>query len=108
MELWQELEHKRADLNASIKLLRTHGEKLAQAEHDYKVSLSQEALKLKADGMAVGMINLVIYGLKTVAELRLKRDIAQTMYDTNQEHINVMKLQMRIIENQLRREWDNA
>jgi len=107
MELWQELEQKRNELNTSIKLLRSNGEKLAQSEHDYKVALSQEALKLKAEGMAVGMINLVVYGVKEVAQLRLKRDIAQTMYDANQEHINVMKLQMRIIENQLKREWES-
>ena len=59
------------------------------------------------EGMAVGMINLVVYGVKEVAQLRLKRDIAQTMCDANQEHINVMKLQMRIIENQLKREWES-
>jgi hypothetical protein len=64
-------------------------------------------LRLKADGMAVGMINLIVYGSKDVAQLRLKRDIAQTMYDANLEHINVMKLQLRIIENQLKREWES-
>jgi hypothetical protein len=107
MELYQELEQKRNELNTSIKLLRNNGEKLAQAEHDYKVELSKEALRLKADGMAVGMINLIVYGSKDVAQLRLKRDIAQTMYDANLEHINVMKLQLRIIENQLKREWES-
>ena len=107
MELWQELEQKRNDLDISIKRLRTHGNDLAQAEHDYKVAVSKEALKLRDEKMAVGMISLVIYGIKEIATLRLKRDIAQVMYDANLEHINVMKLQLRIIENQLKREWES-
>ena len=107
MELWQEIEKKRSELDASIKLLRQNGNSLAEAERNYKVIQAQEVLKLREQGMAVGMIDKVIYGIKEVADLRFKRDIAQVMYDTNQEHINVMKLQLRIIENQLKREWES-
>ena len=35
----------------------------------------------------------------------IKRDIAETMYQTNLEYINTTKLQLRILENQLQREW---
>ena len=33
--------------------------------------------------MPITLINQIIYEIDEVAELRLKRDIAQTMYDTN-------------------------
>ena len=97
------------ELTTSIKLLRKNGNDLAEAERDYKVCLRQEALKLRAEkNMPVTLINQIIYGVPEVAEKRLKRDIAQTMYDTNQEHINVCKLKLRLLEAQLEREWGDT
>lgn len=98
-----------AELTASIKRLRANGEKLAIAERDYKITLRQEALKLRAgDNMPVTLINNVIYGVPEVAEKRFKRDVEQANYDANKEHINVTKLKLKILENQLSREWGNT
>lgn len=55
--------------------------------------------------MAVTLINQIIYGIPEVADKRFKRDIAEAMYQTNLEYINTTKLQLRILENQLQREW---
>lgn len=108
MELLEELQRKNKELTQSIKLLRENGTKYAEAERDYKVKLRQEALKLRQDKkMPVTLIDLVIYGVPEVAELRFKRDVAEAMYNANQEHINVTKLQIKIIESQLSREWHN-
>lgn len=93
------------ELNASIKRLAQNGTKLAEAEKEYKMRLREEVLKLRAEKMAVTLIDLIIYGVPEVAELRLKRDIAKTIYETNQEHINCTKLKMRILEGQISREW---
>lgn len=93
------------ELTQSIKTLRKNGEKLAEAERDYKITLREEVLKLRADEMPVTLINLTIYGVANVAALRLKRDIAQSMYDANKEHLNVCKLKLRILEGQMQREW---
>ncbi len=101
-----EMQTKDQKLNQSLKLLRKNGTELAQAERDYKVALSEKALKLRADeDMPVTLIDKVIYGLPDIAELRLKRDIAEVTYKANQEAINVYKLQMRLIDNQVAREW---
>ena len=51
------------------------------------------------------MIDKVVYGVPEIAELRFKRDIADTVYQANLEAINSTKLQMRILENQISREW---
>lgn len=99
------LQKKVAELEASVKMLRQTGKDAALAERDYKVALRTEALKMRDAGTAVGMITLTIYGVPSVADLRLKRDIAQTLYDANKEHINATKLEMRIIEEQIKREW---
>ena len=96
-----------AKLNTSIKMLRKTGTDYAEAERDYRILLRQEALKLKDDGMAVTLIDKVVYGIRTVAEARMKRDIAEALYKANQESINVLKLQIRILDNQIGREWGN-
>ena len=56
--------------------------------------------------MAIGMIDKTCYGIPSVAEARYKRDIAQITYDANQDFINSIKLQLRLIESQITREYE--
>ena len=108
MDLYEQITNLMAELTASIRKLRDNGVKLAEAERDYKLTLRQEALKLRAGDMPVTLINNVIYGVTEVAEKRFKRDVEQANYDANKEHINICKLKLRLLENQLSREWNNA
>lgn len=105
MELYDELILEKSKLDSALRTLRKNGTTLAQAEHDYKVELSKKVLQMRDDGMPATLINLVIYGEKDIARLRLNRDIAQTTYEANQEAINICKLKMRLIESQIAREW---
>jgi hypothetical protein len=104
----QKLEKLNKDLTQSVRLLRKNGEAFAKAERDYKVRLRQEALKLRAGDMPVTLIQQIVYGIEEVAELRYKRDIAQTTYEANKEAINVFKLQIRCLESQIQREWNSG
>jgi len=108
MDLYEEVMRLMGELTASIKKLRTNGANLAEAERDYKITLRQEALKLRAGDMPVTLINQVIYGVPAVAEKRFKRDVEQANYDTNKEFINVTKLKLRILEAQVQREYGIA
>lgn len=108
MDLYQELQKKTIDLDKSIKSLRTNGTAYAQAEKDYKVRLRLECLRLRDEGMAVGLIDKTCYGIPEVAELRYQRDVAEAVYKANQEAINSIKLQMRLIESQLQREYGQS
>lgn len=108
MDLYEEIQRLMLELTASIKKLRTNGANLAEAERDYKITLRQEALRLRAGDMPVTLINNVIYGVPEVADKRFKRDVEQANYDANKEHINVTKLKLRILEAQLSREWGAA
>lgn len=92
-------------LNTSVVKLRDYGRELAEAEKNYKITLRQEALKLRSDGMAVTLINQIVYGIPEVAQKRFNRDIAETMHQTAIENINSIKLQIRILESQVQREW---
>ena len=108
MELYNELQAKTRELEISIKSLRQSGTNYAQAEKDYKILLRQECLKLRDEGMAIGMIDKTCYGIPSVAEARFKRDVAEAVYKANLEAINSIKLQMRLIESQLDREYGAA
>ena len=107
-DLWQELRSKSQQLETSIKSLRRTGAEYAQSERDYKVLLRQECLKLKDDGMAIGLIDKTCYGIPSVAEARFKRDVAEVVYKANQEAINSLKLQLRLIDSQINRDWGQA
>mgnify|MGYP004526024317 CR=1 FL=1 len=109
MNLFNDLQDLTNRLNQSIKLLANYGRDLAESEKNYKILLRQEALKLRAEkSMPVTLIQQVVYGIPEVAEKRFKRDVAEAMYQTAQENINSIKLQIRVIENQLQREWANT
>jgi len=107
IDLIQELQQKMDELNVSLRHLRKTGTAYAQAERDYKILLRQECLKLKDEGMAIGMIDKTCYGIPSVAEARFRRDVAEVTFKANQEAINTIKLQIRILGEQIQREWTN-
>lgn len=106
MDLVNDLETLIVRLNKSVMKLKEYGNELAEAERDYKITLRQEALKLRQEkNMPVTLISQIIYGVPEVANKRFKRDVAETMRDTALENINSIKLQIRIIESQIQREY---
>lgn len=106
--MWDEIKKKSKRLDKAIKQLATNGIDLAEKEKEYKIALNKKALELRAEDMPVTLINQVIYGYDDIALLRLARDTAQVKYNTNLEYINTIKLQIRILENQMQREWGNT
>lgn len=105
MDLYNELENKIKELEVSIRSLRKTGCNYAEAEKEYKILLRQEVLKLRDEGQAIGVITLICYGIPSVAEARFKRDTAEAIYKANQEAINSIKLQLRLLESQIQREY---
>ena len=108
MELYEELMSKTRMLDASVRELRKNGTAYAAVERDYKVLLRQECLRLRDEKMPVGLIELTCRGIPSVAKARFDRDVAEAVYKANMEAINSLKLQMRLIEGQLDREWRAA
>ena len=108
MDLVLELQEQIDKLNVSIKELRKSGSEFASAEREYKIKLREACLQLRKEGMAVGMIDKVCYGIPAVADARFQRDIAETKYKANLEAINVFKLNIKIIQNQIDKEFSNG
>lgn len=104
-DLIQDIGAKSALLDAAIKQLGIRGKAYAQAEHDFRVALRKKILEERSKGTPVTIINDVCRGDPEVAKLRLERDIALTVYESAQEAINGFKLQIRILDSQIEREW---
>lgn len=100
-----DIQRKVDELEVSIKSLRKTGTDYAAAERDYKIALRKRTLELRAQDMAVGIIDKCIYGEPDVAEKRFKRDCAEAIYKANLEHINATKLEIRILSEQINREY---
>ena len=105
MELWQQIEEKNKLLDRAINDLAKNGYDLAEKEKNYKIAVKKKVLELRAENMPVTLIQLTIYGYDEIATLRFDRDNAEVKYNSNQEYINLLKLQIRILESQLNREY---
>ncbi len=106
MDLMNTLEDKIEYLEKSIKTLRKTGEEYAKAYTDYRIALAEELLKLKNEGMAVTIAYDIARGKREIAKLKYDEICKEAIYKANQEAINSIKLQMRIIENQIGREYN--
>ena len=108
IELWNEIQEKQKMLDKAIKELAQNGYNLAECERDYKIAVNKKALELRSQDVPVTLINQVIYGYEDIAKLRFERDTAQVKYNANLEYIQTIKLMIRILENQLSREYGNT
>lgn len=92
-------------LEAALVELPKRGRVSAQTEHDYRVAMAQETLKLREAGYPVTVIGDLVRGNRAVAKLRFERDVALTVYEAAQETIRVWKLESTLMEAQIAREW---
>lgn len=105
IELIQELGAKSAMLDKAVTQFSARGKAYARAEHDYRVALRKKILEARADGFPVTIISDICRGDPEIARLRLEKDIALTVYESAKEAIQSYKLQIRILDAQIEREW---
>ena len=108
IDLINELSAKVKLLDTAVRELGKRGQKYAQTERDYKVRLSQQILVERDKGMPVTIISDICRGNNEIAKLRFERDVAEVTYKAAQEAINSYKLQIRILDSQISREWGNV
>jgi hypothetical protein len=83
------------------------GHELAKAEYAYKKALRIEVLKDRAKETPVGVIDKTVYGEDDVNLLRLKRNISRVDYEMYQEMVLLLKMELRLLDAQISREWSN-
>lgn len=103
-DLQIELSTLRSDLNNAITIIRERGTAKAVAERDYRVALAKGILKLRADGIPVTIISDLCRGNADIAALKMNRDIAETLYESNMQFIYKTKLNIDIVMKQIEAE----
>ena len=104
MDLYTTLEELKNDLNTSIKSLRTTSTEYAEAYRNYRVLLAKELVRLKDSGMAITLASDVARGNEEIANAKMVEIKKEAIYKANMESINAIKLQIKIVENQITRE----
>lgn len=102
-----ELQIKQKELDVSIKSLRKTGQDYAKAYTDYRIALAKELLILKNEGYAITLAGDIARGKPEIAHLKFEEIAKEAIYKANQESIMGLKLQIKIIENQLEREYNS-
>ena len=103
-DLINELNYHRQRLNYAIKELKGRGNNKAKAERDYRVALAKKMLELRDKGTPVTIISDVCRGDEDIARLKMERDIAESLYESNMQFIYATKLNIDIIQNQINNE----
>lgn len=105
MDLQLELNNRIRELDISIRQLRKSGEDYAKAYTDYRVALAKELLQLKNEGYAITLAGDIARGKPEIAHLKFLEISKEAIYKANLESINATKLAIKIIEQQISREW---
>ena len=103
-ELWQ----KSKMLDAAISELKNRGSAYAKAERDYRVELAKRILIERDKGTPVTIISDICRGDREIAGLKFERDVADVVYKSALEAVNGYKLQLRLLDSQIEREWGRA
>ena len=103
-DLMIEMQQLRNTLSLAINELKKRGQAKAKAEQEYRVALAKEMLIKRDEGLPVTILGDVCRGKREIAKLKFDRDFAETLYESCLQKIYSTKLEMGIIENQIRAE----
>lgn len=104
MDLYTTLEELKNDLNTSIKSLRNTSTEYAEAYKNYRVLLAKKLLQLRNDGMPITLASDIARGDEDIASAKMVEIKKEAIYKANVESINAIKLQIKVVENQITRE----
>lgn len=104
-ELHEEMQDKQRLLDIALSQLGKRGRKKAEAEYNYRIALAKEQLTLRVDGYPATLVGDLARGNHDVAKLKMHRDIAEIDYVASLEAVNAYKLHIRMLGEQIDREW---
>lgn len=104
MDLYLTLSKKLDDLQVAVRSLRTTATEYAEAYKNYRVLLAKKLVQLKSDGMAITLASDIARGDEEIATAKMIEIKKEAIYKANMESINAIKLEIKILENQITRE----
>lgn len=105
MDLLQELRRINELLSKALEQYKQRGKEYAKAYRDYRVMLAKELLNLKANGMPVTIAYDIARGKEEIADAKEKEIIQESLYESCKEAINTYKLQIKILQEQINKEY---
>lgn len=108
MELFIEMDETCKKLDQALSTFATRGREFCEAERKYQMEKSKEILRLKSEGYPITIIPQMVKGLPNVAELDFDRNVKEVLWKSNQEAINIKKLELRVLQAQFEREYGDA
>lgn len=92
-------------LNKSQKYLFNLAKTKSEAERIYRIELSQELIRLRAEGTTVAILSDIARG--NVAESRYIRDLTDAQYKSSLETIDSLKSQLSALQSILKYKSEN-
>lgn len=105
MEETQKMQELNTYLTTALAEYKKRGTDYAKAYKNYRVLLSQELLKLKAEGMPVTIAYDIARGTEQVANAKEQEIITECLYKSCQEAINTYKLQIKILQENINKDY---
>ena len=106
-DLYAEERELRSRLDRFIKEYRELGAEHARRDREYYTAKAAKTLELRDQGMPVTVISQVVKGLSPVAEARERMLVSETMARAALEAVMSTKLQIKLVDSQLQREYSN-
>lgn len=106
MEEIQKMQELNTYLTTALAEYKKRGTDYAKAYKNYRILLSQELLKLKAEGMPVTIAYDIARGTEQVANAKEQEIITECLYKSCQEAINTYKLQIKILQQNINKELE--
>lgn len=107
-DLIREVGRVKTTLDKALALFGKRGRESAEAERQYRIALAKKILIERDKGTPVSIISDICRGEPEIAKLKFERDVADTMYKSAGEAINVFKLNIKVLEAQIDREWNSG
>ena len=104
-DLVTDIQYKLQMINKAIERLAKNGQRKAQAEMNYRMELAKKILAEREKGTPVTIMGDICRGDPKIAALKFERDTAEAVYQANIEAIMAWKLEAKIMEAQISREW---
>lgn len=92
-------------LDSALAAFGKRGADYAAAEQEYRIGLAEKMLELRDNGHPVTLVPDLARGDRKIARLKFDRDAKEAVYKAAQEAIQSYKLQMKLTEAQIEREW---
>lgn len=100
-QILEQMEQCKQALTRGNTQLKTLAIRKAETEKNYRIEVRKEILKLRLEKIPTTILNDLVRGNEQIAELRLRRDIAESDYYTCISAIENLRLDIEVLRSKL-------